>query len=87
MTCIPTFKRMISTVEAAEQIMNKWSDYESYANDIVILPPDNVDLLADDEEVQDDDVMIDNGLASDVCGKVQIQTNFLNGEDKVESSK
>ena len=60
---------MISDVEAAEQIMNEWSDDESNAFDIVILPPDNVDLLTDDEEVQDDAV-IDNGLPSGVSGMV-----------------
>ena len=60
---------MISDVEAAEQIMNEWSDDESNAFDIVILPPDNVYLLTDDEEVQDDAV-IDNGLPSDVSGMV-----------------
>ena len=59
----------MSDVEAAEQIMNEWSDDESNAFDIVILPPDNVDLLTDDEEVQDDAV-IDNRLPSDVSGMV-----------------
>ena len=49
--------------------MNEWSDDESNAFDIVILPPDNVDLLTDDEEVQDDAV-IDNGLPSDVSDMV-----------------
>ena len=37
--------------------------------------------LTDDDEVQDDDALIDNGLPSDVCGTVQVQTYFLNGED------
>ena len=59
--------------------MNEWSDDESNAVAIVILPPDNVESLTDDEEVQDDDVMIDNGFASDVLGTMQVQTNFLNG--------
>ena len=36
-------------------------------------------LITDDEEVQDVDVIIDNGLISDICGTVQAQTNFLNG--------
>ena len=36
-------------------------------------------LITDDEEVQDVDVIIDNGLLSDICGTVQAQTNFLNG--------
>ena len=49
--------------------MNEWSDDESNAFDIVILPPDNVYLLTDDEEVQDDAV-IDNGLPSDVSAMV-----------------
>ena len=60
---------MISDVEAAEQIMNEWSDDESSAFNIAILLPDNVDLLTDDEEVHDDAV-IDNGLPSDVSGMV-----------------
>ena len=69
---MPTFKRLISAVEAAEQIMKEWRDNENNTVDIVILPPDNVDLLTDDEEVQNDDVMIGNGFPSDVCGTVQI---------------
>ena len=74
------FKRLISAVETAEQIMKEYSDDESNAVYIVILPPGNVDLLKNDEEVQDDDVMTDNGLPSDVYGMVQAQTSFLNGE-------
>ena len=54
------FKRLISAVEAAGQIMNKWSDEESNAVDMVILPPDNFDALTDEEEVQGDGVIIDN---------------------------
>ena len=45
------------------------------------MPADNTDLLTDDEEVQDYTVMIDNGLPNDVCDTVQVQTNFLSGED------
>ena len=60
--------------------MKEYSDDESNAVYIVILPLDNADLLKDDEEVQDDDVMTDNGLPSDVYGMVQAQTSFLNGE-------
>ena len=43
------------------------------------MPPDNVDSLTDDEKVQDDDVMIDDELPSDVCGTEQVQ-NILNRE-------
>ena len=78
---MPTFTRLISAVKVAEQIMGKWSKDESNAVDLVILPADNTDLLTDDEEVQDYTVMIDNGLPSDVCDTVQVQTNFLSGED------
>ena len=52
-----TFKRLISAVQAAEQVMNKWSDDESNTIDIVILWQGNVDSLADDEGVQNDDVV------------------------------
>ena len=57
------FKRLICTAEAAEAKMNKWSDVEINAVDIVILPPDNVDLLIDDEEAQDDHVKINKASA------------------------
>ena len=50
---------MICTVDAAEPKMNEWSDDEIDAVNIVILPPDNVDLLTDDEETQDDYVKTD----------------------------
>ena len=35
-----TFKRLISAVEAAEQIIKEWSYSKSNAVDIVILSPD-----------------------------------------------
>ena len=54
---MPPFKRLISAVQAAEQVMNKWSDDESNTIDIVILWQGNVDSLADDEGVQNDDVV------------------------------
>ena len=78
---MPTLKRFISAVEAAEQIMQERSDDENNDFDTAILPPGNVDSQLDDEEVQDDDVMIDSTLPSDVCGMMQVQTNFLNWED------
>ena len=61
--------------------MYEWSDNQSNALDILILPPDNNGSLVYDEELQDDDVIIDKELLSDVYGKVQVQTNFSNGED------
>ena len=50
---------MICTVEAGEPKMNEWNNDEIDAVDMVILPPDNVDLLTDDEEAQDDHVKTD----------------------------
>ena len=38
---MPTFKRLVSAVETAEQIKNKWSHNESKAVDIVMLSPEN----------------------------------------------
>ena len=61
---MPTCQRLISAVETAEQIMNKWSDNESNTIDIVVFRPGNVDSPTDDEEVQRDDVMINNGNVS-----------------------
>ena len=76
------FERWISAVEAAEQIMKEWSDSENKAIGKVISSPVNVDWLKDEEEVQDNDIVIDNGLPSDAEGMVQVQTHFLNKEEK-----
>ena len=78
---MPTSKRLISAVEAAEKIMNKWSDDKSNVVDIVILRPGNVDSSTEGEEVQDEDIIIDNGLPSHIYGKIQVQIIFLNGEN------
>ena len=60
---MPTFKTLISIVEAAEQKMK-----ESCDHDTVILLPDNVDSLTDDEEAQDNHVKLDHGFPSDIFG-------------------
>ena len=59
---------MISIVEAAEQKMKECSDDDINAVDTVVLLPDNVDSLTDDEEAQDNHVMIDNGFPSAIFG-------------------
>ena len=84
---MPTLKRLVSAVETPEQIMNELSHDESNTVCIKILPPNNAESLTNDKEVQDDDVTIDNGLPSDVCGMVQVQKNFLNGEDNDDEVK
>ena len=60
---MPTFKTLISIVEAAEQKMK-----ESCDDDTVILLLDNVDSLTDDEEAQDNHVKLDHGFPSDIFG-------------------
>ena len=60
---MPTFKTLISIFEAAEQKMK-----ESCDDDTVILLPDNVDSLTDDEEAQDNHVKLGNGFPSDIFG-------------------
>ena len=67
---MPTLKWLVSAVETPEQIMNKLGHDESNTVCIVILSPSNAESLTNDEEAQDDDVTIDNGLPSDVCGMV-----------------
>ena len=62
---------MISIVEAAEQKMKECSDDDINAVDTVVLLPDNVDSLTDDEEAQDNHVMIDNGFPRDIFGTNQ----------------
>ena len=50
--------------------MNKLGHDESNTVCIVILSPSNAESLTNDEEAQDDDVTVENGLPSDVCGMV-----------------
>ena len=37
---VSTFKKLFSVVEAAEMIMNNWSNEEDNVADLVILPPE-----------------------------------------------
>ena len=43
---------------------------------MVRLPPENADVVTDDEEIEDNGDKIDNDLPSDVCGTIQLQTNI-----------
>ena len=56
--------------------MASWSDEEDGNNDMVILPPENADVVTDDEEIEDNGDKIDNDLPNDVCGTIQLQTNL-----------
>ena len=65
---MPTFKTLISIVKAAEQQRKECSGDDINAVDTVILLPDNVDSLTDDEEAQHNHVMIDNGFPRNIFG-------------------
>ena len=69
---MPTFKTLISIVEAAEQKMKECSDDGINGVDTVILLQDNADSLTDDEEAQDNHVKLGNVFPSDIFG-----TKFL----------
>ena len=77
------FKCLFSAVEAAEKIMAEWSDEVEEDNiDIVLLPPENIDAVTDDEEVDENGERVDNRMLNDVGGTIEIQTNILEIEEK-----
>ena len=68
---------MISIVEAAEQKLKEYSDDDINAVHKVVLLPDNVDSLTDDQEAQDNHVKIGNGFPSGILGTNKV---FLVGK-------
>ena len=78
------FKYLFSAVEAAEKIMAEWSDEEEDNIDIVLLPPENIDAVTDEEEVDDHGERVDNRMPNDVSGTIEIQTNIPEIEEKVQ---
>lgn len=66
-----SFKRLYYVAEAAEKIMADCIDEED-KTDVVIIPPENVDGMMDDEEIDGDGDKIDNGLPNDLCGIIQL---------------
>ena len=70
------FKYFFSAVEAAEKVMAEWSDEEEDNIDIVLLP--------DDEEVDGNVERVDNRMPNDVSGKIEIQSNIPELEEKVQ---
>ena len=71
-------------VEAAEKMMTEWSDEEEDNIDIVLLPPENIDALTDEEEVDDNGERVDNRMSNDVSGTIETQTNIPEIDEKVE---
>ena len=78
------FKCLFSSVEAAEKIMAEWSDEEEDNIDIVLLPPENIDAVTDDEEVDENGESVDNRMSNDVSGTIEIQINIPEIEEKVQ---
>ena len=77
------FKYFFSAVEAAEKVMAEWSDEEEDNIDIVLLPPENIDAVTNDEEVDDNGKRVDNRMPNDVSGTIETQTNIPEIEEKV----
>ena len=79
------FKYLFSTVEEAEKIMPERSDDEEEDNiDSVLLPPENIDVVTDDEEVDDNGETVDNRMPNDLSGTTEIQKNIPEIEEKVK---
>ena len=48
-----------------------------------ILPPENADVVTDDEETEVDENKTDNDLPNDVCATIQLQTNIPEIENEI----
>ena len=69
------FKCLFSAVEAAEKAMAEWSDEEEDNIDTVLLPPENIEAVTDDEEADENGERVDNRMPNDVSGTIEIQRN------------
>ena len=76
-----TFKRLYSAVEAAEMIMNDWSDDGDNVVDLVVLPPEKVDAMTDDKEIDANGDKLGSALPGDVAGLIEVHTNTANAID------
>ena len=77
------FKYFFSAHEATEKIIAEWSDEEDNI-DTVLLPPENIGAVTDDEELDDSGERVDNGMPNDVSGTIETQTNIPEIEEKVQ---
>ena len=88
------YERFCSAVEAAEKIVNEWSDDEDIFGyevevDIFVLPPEKIDSLNGNEDINEDELE-SQGLQNDFCGNIQIQTNHTDADsanDDVNSTE
>ena len=65
------YSRLCTAIEVANRIMEEnESSREEVTIDLVILPPDRVDLLTDDEDVSDN--ISNNEFPSEIAGSIEI---------------
>ena len=76
-----TFKRLYSAVEADEMIINDWSDDGVNVVDLVVLPPEKVDAMTDDEEIDANGDKLGSALPGDVAGLIEVHTNTASAID------
>ena len=50
----------------------------------LLLPPENIDAVTDDEELNGNGERVDNRMPNDVSGTIEIQTNIPEIEEKVQ---
>ena len=76
-----TFKRLYSAVEAAEMIMDDWSDDRDNVVDLVVLPPEKVDAMTGNEEIDANGDKLGSALPGDNVGLIEVHTNTANAID------
>ena len=67
--------QLYTIVEAAEILLNNWSDDEDNFADVVILPPDKIDSMTDDKEIDANAEKLGSPFAKDVTGPIEIHSN------------
>ena len=67
--------QLYTIAEAAEILLNKWSDGEDNFADVVILPPDKIDSVTDDTEIDANAEKLASPFAKDVTGPIEIHSN------------
>lgn len=74
------FKQLYTAYEAAQVLLKDWSqddyhDDDESKTDLVIFPPQKVDVLTGHEEVNENKDSLGNILSNHVTGSFEIDTN------------
>ena len=67
--------RLCTPAETGQILMNDWSDDEDILIDIVILPPDKVDSMNNDKEIDTNEEKIGSVFLKDVTGLIVMHLN------------